>query len=347
MSQTENTYDPKTVNLLTFYDAIAAFKEEADTPIGYLERCLETIDNREPEVQAFVVMNIDGARHAAIESTARYKTNRLLSLVDGMPVCIKDLFETADMPTQMNSPIYAGWQSKRDAAHVYALRRGGAVIVGKTVTTEFGQATPGPTRNPFDSTRTPGGSSSGTSAAVGAAMLPAGTGSQVRGSIQRPAGYCGNYALKPTFGALNRGGGHSMSPSQSVLGTHAGSLEDCWRTAFHISSTIGGDAGHPGLFGEPILASSVKPSRLARLDTPGWPETEGETKEIFERFITEVVAQGVEVVSRSEDQRIETLEKALDDPEESVRHSAVVALSNLEFMHTLSKNDKFAKLTGG
>ena len=312
MSQTDNTYDPKTVNLLTFYDAITAFKEEADTPIGYLERCLETIDNREPEVQAFVVMNIDGARQAAIESTARYKTNRPLSLVDGMPVCIKDLFETADMPTQMNSPIYAGWQSKRDAAHVYALRRGGAVIVGKTVTTEFGQATPGPTRNPFDSTRTPGGSSSGTSAAVGAAMVPAGTGSQVRGSIQRPAGYCGNYALKPTFGALNRGGGHSMSPSQSVLGTHAGSLEDCWRTAFHISSTIGGDAGHPGLFGEPILANSVKPSRLARLDTPGWPETEGETKEIFERFITEVDAQGVEVVSRSDDQRIEILEKALE-----------------------------------
>ena len=191
MSQTDNTYDPKPANLLKFYDAMAAFKEEADTPIGYLERCLETIYNREPEVQAFVVMNIDGARQAANESTARYKANRPLSLVDGMPVCIKDLFETADMPTQMNSPIYAGWQSKRDAAHVYALRRGGAVIVGKTVTTEFGQATPGPTRNPFDPTRTPGGSSSGTSAAVGAAMVPAGEGGEGGGAVQRPPGGCG------------------------------------------------------------------------------------------------------------------------------------------------------------
>ena len=305
-------YDPKTVELRTFHDAIPAFRGGGDTPRDYLERCLETIGEREPEVKAFVVTNIEGARKAADESTARYKANRPLSLVDGMPVCIKDLYETADLPTQMNSPVYEGWESHRDAAHVYALRKGGAAVVGKTVTTEFGQATPGPTRNPFDIARTPGGSSSGTAAAVGAAMVPAGTGSQVRGSIQRPAGYCGNYALKPTFGALNRGGGHSMSPSQSVLGAHAGSLEDCWRTAFHISSTVGGDAGHPGLYGEPTLGDAVKPTRLARLETRGWAETEGETKEIFERFVADVQANGVEVVSRRDDDRVEALEKALE-----------------------------------
>ncbi len=311
MTLDQNTYDPKTVELRTFHDAIPAFRDGTDTPRDYLERCLETIGQREPEVRAFVVTNIDGAREAADESTSRYKANRPLSMVDGMPVCIKDLYETADMPTQMNSPVYEGWHSHRDAAHVYALRMGGAAVIGKTVTTEFGQASPGPTRNPFDTTRTPGGSSSGTAAAVGAAMLPAGTGSQVRGSIQRPAGYCGNYALKPTFGALNRGGGHSMSPSQSVLGTLAGSLEDCWRTAFHISSTVGGDAGHPGLFGEAVLADAVKPRRLARLDTLGWPDTEDETKEIYERFVAELRARGVEVVSREDDERIETLETAL------------------------------------
>ena len=312
MGQDKTGYDPRTVALRTFHDAIPAFQEGEDTPRDYLERCLETMGEREPEVKAFVVTNIDGARQAADESTARYKANRPLSLVDGMPVCIKDLYETADMPTQMNSPVYEGWESNRDAAHVYALRKGGAAIVGKTVTTEFGQATPGPTRNPFDTTRTPGGSSSGTAAAVGAAMVPAGTGSQVRGSIQRPAGYCGNYALKPTFGALNRGGGHSMSPSQSVLGTHAGSLEDCWRTAFHISFTIGGDAGHPGLYGEPTLGDAVKPKRLARLETRGWAETEDETKEIFERFVADVQATGVEVVSRHDDAQVDALETALD-----------------------------------
>ena len=311
MSGNRQPYDPRSPGLRTFHDAVPAFLDGSDTPRDYLERCLETIEAREPEVKAFVVANIGGARAAADRSSERYRAGRPLSPVDGMPVCIKDLYETADMPTQMNSPVYEGWQSNRDAAHVYALRRGGAGIVGKTVTTEFGQATPGPTRNPFDLARTPGGSSSGTAAAVGAGMLPAGSGSQVRGSIQRPAGYCGNYALKPTFGALNRGGGHSMSPSQSVLGVHAGSLEDCWRTAFHVSSTVGGDAGHPGLYGEPELGAAVKPKRLARLETRAWPDTEEETGEIFERFVSEVAGHGVEIVSRRDDARVEALEQAL------------------------------------
>ena len=304
-------YDPRNPDLRGFRDSIPAFLDGADTPRGYLERCLETVAEREGEVRAFVVTNIEGAREAADRSSERYRQNRPLSAVDGMPVCIKDLYETADMPTQMNSPVYEGWRSNRDAAHVYALRSGGAAIVGKTVTTEFGQATPGPTRNPFDTTRTPGGSSSGTAAAVGCGMVPAGSGSQVRGSIQRPAGYCGNYALKPSFGALNRGGGHSMSPSQSVLGVHAGTLEDCWRTAFHISATVGGDPGHPGLFGQPELDAAVKPARLARLETRAWPDTEDETREIFERFLSEVAGRGVEIVSRRDDERLEALETAL------------------------------------
>ena len=311
MSGARRPYDPRNPELRTFHDAIPAFLEGTDTPRDYLERCLEAIGEREPDVKAFVTTNIEGARQAADRSSARYRENRPLSAVDGMPVCIKDLYETVDMLTQMNSPVYAGWQSIRDAAHVYALRKGGAAIVGKTVTTEFGQATPGPTRNPFDLTRTPGGSSSGTAAAVGAGMVPAGSGSQVRGSIQRPAGYCGNYALKPTFGALNRGGGHSMSPSQSVLGVHAGSLEDCWRTAFHISQTVGGDPGHPGLFGRPELEQAVKPRRLARLETRAWPETEDETKAIFEEFLSDVAGRGLEIVSRADDERIDALEKAL------------------------------------
>ena len=304
-------YDPRNPALRTFHDALPAFLDGTDTPRDYLERCLEAIGEREPDVKAFVTTNIEGAREAADRSSDRYRRNRPLSAVDGMPVCIKDLYETVDMPTQMNSPVYEGWQSIRDAAHVYALRMGGAGIVGKTVTTEFGQATPGPTRNPFDLTRTPGGSSSGTAAAVGAGMVPAGSGSQVRGSIQRPAGYCGNYALKPTFGALNRGGGHSMAPSQSVLGVHAGSLEDCWRTAFHISRTVGGDPGQPGLFGHPELERAVKPRRLARLETRAWQDTEDETREIFEKFLSDVGGKGVEIVSREDDGRVDALERAL------------------------------------
>ncbi|MEE8303523.1 MAG: amidase [Candidatus Tectomicrobia bacterium] len=304
-------YDPRTTPLLSFHDAIPQFLDGSDTPRAYLERCLDTIEAREPEVKAFVCMNLEAARAAADASCKRYQDARPLSLVDGMPFGVKDLYETVDMPTQMNSPVYDGWQGIRDSAHVYALRQGGAIIVGKTTTTEFGSATPPPTRNPFDLTRTAGGSSSGSSAAIGARMLPAACGSQVRGSIVRPAGYCANYALKPTFGALNRGGGHSTSPSQSVLGVHAGTLEDCWRTAFYISSTAGGDPGHPGLFGAPTLGVAKKPQRLIRLDTFGWDGTTAATKAEFERFLGELAQQGIEIISRRDDSRIEDFEQAL------------------------------------
>jgi Asp-tRNA(Asn)/Glu-tRNA(Gln) amidotransferase A subunit family amidase len=304
-------YDPRTITLLSFHDAIPRFLDGRDTPRAYLEHCLETIATREPDVKAFVCMNIEAARAAADASSKRYQDGRPLSLVDGMPFGVKDLYETVDMPTQMNSPVYAGWQGIRDSAHVYALRQGGTVILGKTTTTEFGSSAPPPTRNPFDITRTAGGSSSGSSASIGARMLPAASGSQVRGSILRPAGYCANYALKPTFGALNRGGGHSTSPSQSVLGVHAGTLEDCWRTAFYISSTAGGDPGYPGLFGAATLGAAKQPQRLIRLDSFGWNGTTDTTRAEFERFLGELAQQGVEIISRQDDRRIEDFEQAL------------------------------------
>ena len=305
------TYNPHTVQLLSFHDVVPRFLDGSDTPRAYLERCLETIEVREPDVKAFVTLNIDQARQDADAATERYQAGRPLSLVDGMPFGVKDIYETVDMPTQMNSPVYEGWQGIRDAAHVYAMRRGGALILGKTTTTEFASAAPPPTRNPFDLSRTAGGSSSGSSAAVGAAMLPAASGSQVRGSIVRPAGFCANYALKPTFGALNRGGGHSLSPSQSVLGTHAGSLEDCWRTAFYISSTAGGDPGQPGLFGQPTIESPRQPQRVIRLETRGWDETTDATRAVFEQCLGELMQAGVEVISQRDEPRVKELEQAL------------------------------------
>ena len=153
---TETAYDPRATHMATFHDAIPNFLDGSDTPRHYLERCLETIELREPDIKAFVVTNKKGARRAADESTRRYETNRTLSLVDGMPVCIKDLYETADMPTQMNSPVYAGWESHRDAAHVYALRKGGAAIVGKTVHDGVWPGDTGSDTQPFRSPTNPG-----------------------------------------------------------------------------------------------------------------------------------------------------------------------------------------------
>ena len=305
-------YDPQSHVRLSFAAARRKFAEGNDTPRAFLERCIDVIAARDSHVRAFVTTHLPNARKAADASTARYRAGQPLSVVDGLPIAIKDLFETADMPTQMNSPLFSDWHTGRDSMHVYVLRRAGAVIVGKTVTTEFAFATPGPTRNPFDLDRTPGGSSSGSCAAVGAGMVPAATGSQVRGSIIRPAGYCGAYALKPTFGALNQQGGHGLAaPSQCVLGPIAATLEDCWEVGFFISSQAGGDPGYPGLYGESTLGAPQKVNTLIRLDTLGWDDTEPETKEAFERFVARLKGFGVKVVSRHDDARIEKLEQVL------------------------------------
>ncbi|QEX21121.1 amidase [Hypericibacter adhaerens] len=310
-----SSYNPRETRLLSFHDAVDRFRDGGDNPRAYLERCLERIEAREPEIRAFVTMNIAGARRAADESTARYRANRSLSAVDGMPVGIKDLYETIDMPTQMGSPIFAGWQGKRDAASVYALRQSGAVILGKTVTTEFGFYSPGPTRNPFDPQRTPGGSSSGSAAAVGAGFVPVAIGSQVVGSLIRPASYCGNYGFKPSLGALNRQGGHS-GLSQACIGVHAGNLRDLWTTAHRIASIAGGDPGQPGLFGGAELSPPVKPASLIRLDTAGWSLCNPETQSRLDEALSRLEKQGVEIVSRKTDPAIEAFEVLLREARE-------------------------------
>lgn len=152
-------------------------------------------------------MNIPASRSAADASAKRYQAGRELSTIDGMPVGIKDMLMTKDMPTRMGSPLFEGNYTKQDSACVQALRSAGAIVLGKTVTTELGMSHPGPTTNPFDPLRTPGGSSSGSAAVVGARMVPAAIGTQVVGSVIRPASFCANYAIKPTLGALNRGSG--------------------------------------------------------------------------------------------------------------------------------------------
>src|SRR5690242_2637850 len=254
------SYDPNGYSPLTFLTALPAFETGADTPRAYLERCLETIAAREGVVKAWVVLNERAAREQADASAQRWRSGRRLSQIDGMPVGIKDLLETKDMPTQLGCAAYAGNFPKRDNAAVWALREAGAVILGKTVTSELGGAHPGPTTNPFERAHTPGGSSSGSAAAVGACMVPAAIGTQVGGSIIRPASYCGNYALKPSQGAINRG--ERQATSMSTHGPHANSLEDMWQVAIETAKRCGGDRGSLGLMGPDTLPAAIKPNRL-------------------------------------------------------------------------------------
>ena len=309
------SYAPGNFRPLSFFDRVPDFLSGRDTPRDYLERCLATIASREPEVRAFVTLNEAAARRAADESSARYRAGTPLSAVDGMPIGIKDLYETEDMPTQFGSALFKGHHTGRDAAAVFGLRRSGAIIIGKTVTTEFGFYDPGPTRNPFDASRTPGGSSSGSAAAVGARMIPAAIGSQVVGSLIRPAGYCGHIGYKPTFGALNRGGG-GTGLSQACIGVHAGALEDMWAVACQIAATVGGDPGQPGLLGEAPLPAPEKPQRFIRLDTAGWQATDERTRRRFEDAVSRLAQLGVRIVSKADDAAVAEFESMIAEARE-------------------------------
>lgn len=301
----KHLYSPAKFKGLSFAEAREAFLRGADTPTAYLERCLRTIEERDASVKAWVTLNVPGARRAAAESTQRYRARQPRSMIDGMPVGIKDLIDTHDMPTQMGCAAYAGYRPKCDAPVVRALRDAGAIILGKTVTAELGMNQPGPTTNPFDSRRTPGGSSSGSAAAVGACMVPAAIGTQVGGSIIRPSSYCANYALKPTLGALNRGS--ALGLSQEVYGVHAASLEDMWQVVMEIASRVGGDPGYPGLYGL-SMPEAHKPRRLAILETSAWGRLDLGSASAFEKVIHQLRRHGVEILERKNCGQVEAFE---------------------------------------
>ena len=302
-------YDPRTYKRLTFHDAAIEFRNGSDTPRDYLERCLATIDEREPTVKAFAHLNKDIARAAADASTKRWAAGKPLSPIDGMPIGIKDLLETKDMPTEMNCEALTGNFPKRDNAAVWALREAGSVIFGKTVTAELGGAHPGPTTNPFDAARTPGGSSSGSAAAVAAGMMPAAIGTQVGGSIIRPAAFCGNVALKPTQGAIHRG--ERLATSMSTHGPHANCIEDMWQVAIEIAKRTGGDRGCLGLAGPSVTPVPIKPQRLIVLQSEGWASLDEASKTAFEMLLEASQASGIEVLRRCTNPYAEMIEEAV------------------------------------
>src|SRR5262245_17912193 len=304
-------YDPRTFKALTFHDAVSRFREGADSPRAYLERCIEIIKEREPIVKAFVTLNEAGARLAADESTTRWKAGRPLSAIDGMPIGIKDLLETKDKPTQMACEAFRGNFPKRDNAAVWALREAGAVILGKTATAELGGSHPPATTNPFDPARTAGGSSSGSAAAVGARMIPAAIGTQVGGSIIRPAAFCGNVALKPTQGGINRG--ERQATSMSTHGVHAGSIADMWQVAIEIAERAGGDRGCMGLFGPRHPPAAQKPGRLIVLETAGWEQLDVSSKSVFEKLLDSIQRAGIQLLRRADNSLVDKLERAIAD----------------------------------
>jgi Asp-tRNA(Asn)/Glu-tRNA(Gln) amidotransferase A subunit family amidase len=310
-----NPPDAMKPQMQPFLPATAAFLNGKDSPRDFLERCIATLDAWEPKIGAFVALNLAAARTAADRSTNRWRAGKSLSPIDGMPIGIKDIIETIDMPTENGSPLFAGFRGERDAASVSALREAGAIIVGKTVTTEFAWMHPRATRNPWDLTRTPGGSSSGSAAAVAVGAISVGIGTQVFGSIVRPSSFCGCFGFKPTVGAINRGGSHDAL-SQSTHGPIAASLPEAWAVAYEISRRAGGDPGYPGLYGPPTCPAPSKPRRLAVLETDGWAVATASAKEALAEVAAKLKSAGVTLVSRRESEKVAAVEDAIHDARE-------------------------------
>lgn len=187
---------------------------------------IERIAEMEPRLRAWQTFDPAFALAQARQVDRRMKAGAEPGLLAGVPFAVKDTFDTADLPTGYGSALYHGHRPGSDADAVAIARRAGGVVLGKTVTTEFAYFTPGPTANPWDPGRTPGGSSSGSAAAVAAGMVPLAFGSQTAGSLIRPASYCGVFALKPTYGRFNLAGVKPLSPSMDTLGWLARSADD-------------------------------------------------------------------------------------------------------------------------
>ena len=174
---------------------------------------------------------------------------------------------------------------------------------------------PRATRNPWDLTRTPGGSSSGSAAAVAVGAISVGIGTQVFGSIVRPSSFCGCFGFKPTVGAINRGGSHDAL-SQSTHGPIAASLPEAWQVAYEISRRAGGDPGYPGLYGPPTCPAPSKPRRLAVLETDGWAVATAAAKEALQAASAKLKSAGVTLLSRHENEKIAAVEDAIHDARE-------------------------------
>jgi amidase len=199
-----------------------AIADGTSTPSALLEEHLAVIAQREPQVRAWIHLDRDGARARARALDAVPAAGPL----HGIPFGIKDNIDTCDMPTGYGSAIHDGFRPARDASCVAAMRLAGANPLGKTVSTEFAHRAPGATRNPHDPAHTPGGSSSGSAAAVACGMVPIAFGSQTTGSVIRPAAYCGVVGFKPTYGQFNPSGMLANTPSFDTLGVMARAVED-------------------------------------------------------------------------------------------------------------------------
>ena len=276
-------------HLLSGQETVPEFMAKLGRFVDGADQAIHAFAHRDDRVVALQADNLQRDRAAG----------HLPGPLFGVPVGVKDIIDTMDFPTEYGSPIHAGRYSVGDATVVSRLRAAGAVIFGKTVTTEFATTHPGPTCNPHNLAHTPGGSSSGSAAAVAAGMVPVALGTQTNGSVIRPASFCGVYALKPSRGLLPRTGVLDQSPSLDEIGVFARNLEDIAK----VTEIMSGDDGHdsasarqsPRRLYDVAVSEPPLPPKFCFVKTPWWDDVEPEAREAYEAFVAHM-GDDVEVV---------------------------------------------------
>lgn len=268
-------------NLLSAVEAARRVRAGEITSETLVRDCLDRVAAREDQVGAWAFIDPEAALEQARHRDRATPTGAL----HGVPVAIKDIIDTADMPTAYGSPIYAGHRPAADAACVALLRRAGAVILGKTVTTEFAAVTPGRTTNPHNAAHSPGGSSSGSAAAVADFMAPLAIGTQTVGSVIRPAAYCGVVGFKPSFGAFSLAGVKAQAESFDTLGAMARSVAD-------IRLISGALLGGEDAFAAPPLEH---PPAIGICRTPHWPDADPATVTALTEAAEKLAASGAQI----------------------------------------------------
>ena len=269
--------------------AALEIREGRITSAELVRDCLAQVDAVEDKVQAFAFLDREYVMRQANAADEHRRHGRATGPLHGVPVAIKDIFDTGDMPTEFGSPLWSGRTPREDAEAVARLRAAGAVIFGKTVTAEYAYYYPGKTRNPHDPERTPGGSSSGSAAAVAAGMVPGAIGSQTNGSTIRPAAFCGVVGFKPTHGLIPRTGALMLSRVLDHVGVFARSVEDAALLAEFLAGHDDEDPDTRPLARPPFAATAASepplPPRFAFVRTPAWKLIEPVMSEAFAELV--------------------------------------------------------------
>jgi Asp-tRNA(Asn)/Glu-tRNA(Gln) amidotransferase A subunit family amidase len=287
------------LHLLSASAAVRLIRDGTISSEQLMNSCLARIGEVDPQIQAWAFLDPDYALAQARGLDQLRREGKPIGPLHGVPVAIKDIFDTADMPTECGSVLYSGRTPSRDATVVSLLRAAGAVIMGKTVTTEFAFFPPGKTRNPHHPEHTPGGSSSGSAAAVAANMVPLAIGSQTNGSTIRPAAYCGVIGFKPTHGLISRYRVSPLSRTLDHVGLFARSIEDIALLTEQLVGHDENDSDTRPRAQIPFATTAVEEPPLAPMfafiKTPMWERVDDETKEGFAEIVEELGEQIEEV----------------------------------------------------